>query len=96
MATLVTVVRTYFKNGTYRNNTIEINIPDEAARLIKKDWREVGVGNYTTAKFLASNQAGLCFLEMPGEPQLGIQNMPQADTQREEIFEQHFKDEEDD
>lgn len=97
MAKLVTTVRTYFKNGTYRNNTIEINIPDEAAKLIKKEWcDELGVGNYTTAKFLASNQMGLCFLEMPGEPQLGIQNMPREDTQREEVFEQHFKDEEDD
>jgi hypothetical protein len=40
MAKLVTVVRTYFKSGNYRNNTIEIDIPDEAAELIKEHWTE--------------------------------------------------------
>ena len=85
MAKLVTVVRTYFQSGNYRNSTIEIDIPDEAAELIKKSWDERGVYNCVTAKFLSSNQAGICLLHKDGE-----------DTQREEIFEQHFKDEEED
>ena len=97
MAKLVTVVRTYFQSGNYRNNTIEIDIPDEAAELIKKHWDENG-GVYfnNTAKFLASNQAGICLLYKDGEEIAGIQGMSQEDTQREEVFEQHFKDEEED
>ena len=43
MAKLVTVVRTYFQSGNYRNNTIEIEIPDEAAELIKEYWEYWGV-----------------------------------------------------
>ena len=94
MAKLVTVVRTYFKSGNYRNNTIEIDIPDEAAELIKEHWTENGgVSFNTTAKFLASNQAGICLLYKDGEEIAGIQGMSKADTQREEVFEQHFKEE---
>ena len=96
MAKLVTVVRTYFKSGNYRNNTIEIDIPDEAAKLIKEHWTENGgVFFNTTAKFLASNQAGICLLYKGGEEIAGIQGMSQEYTQREEVFEQYFKDEED-
>lgn len=97
MAKLVTVVRTYFKSGNYRNNTIEIDIPDEAAKLIKEHWTENGGVHFnTTAKFLASNQAGICLLYKDGEEIAGIQGMSQEDTQREEVFVQHFKDEEED
>ena len=94
MAKLVTVVRTYFKSGNYRNNTIEIDIPDEAAELIKEHWAENGgVFFNTTAKFLASNQAGMCLLyNKGGEEIAGIDRMSREDTQREEVFEQHFKD----
>ena len=97
MAELVTVVRTYFKSGNYRNNTIVIDIPDEAAELIKEYWAEnCGVYFHTTAKFLASNQEGMCLLyNKCGEEIAGIQGMSKEDTQREEVFEQHFKDEED-
>ena len=95
MAELVTVVRTHFR-GNYRNNTIVINIPDEAAELIKEHWAENGgVFFNTTAKFLASNQAGICLLYKGGEEIAVIKGMSKEDTQREEVFEQHFKDEED-
>jgi len=96
MAKLVTVVRTYFQSGNYRNSTIEIDIPDEAAELIKKSWDERGVYNCVTAKFLSSNQAGICLIYKGGEEIAGIQGMPQEKTQEEEVFEQHFKDEEED
>ena len=96
MAKLVTVVRTYFQSGTYRNNTIIVEIPDEAAELIKKSWDERGISNCVKAKFLASNQAGICRIYKGGEEIAGIQGMPQEKTQEEEVFEQHFKDEEED
>lgn len=94
MAKLVTVVRTYFEGG-YRNNTIEIDIPDEAAELIKEYWDERGVYNCVTAKFLSSNQAGICRIYKGGEAIAGIQGMSQEDTHREEVFKQSFKDWED-
>lgn len=95
MAKLVTVVRTYFEDG-YRNNTIEIDIPDEAAKLIKEYWENWGVCfNCVKAKFLASNQAGICLLYKGGEEIAGIQGMPQEKTQEEEVFKQSFKDWED-
>lgn len=94
MAKLVTVVRTYFQSGNYRNSTIEIDIPDEAAELIKKSWDERGVYNCVTAKFLSSNQAGICLMYKGGKEIAGIQGMPQEKTQEEEVFVQHFKDEE--
>lgn len=97
MAKLVTVVRTYFGGG-YRNNTIEIDIPDEAAELIKEHWAENG-GVYfnTTAKFLASNQTGNCFVrDNENDKDLaGLFGMHQEETQEEEVFKQSFKDWED-
>lgn len=96
MAKLVTVVRTYFEGGTYRNNTIIVEIPDEAAELIKKSWDEHGVYNCVTAKFLSSNQAGICLLHKDGEETAGIRGMSQEGTHYEEVFKQHFKDEEED
>lgn len=97
MAKLATVVRTYFEGGTYRNNTIIVEIPDEAADIIKKSWDERGAYNCVTAKFLASNQAGICLLHKDGGENIGvIQGMSQEDTRYEEVFKRHFKDEEED
>ena len=97
MAELVTVVRTHFKGGNYRNNTIVIDIPDEAAESIKEYWAEnCGVYYHTAARFLASNQAAHCLLYKDGEDIAGIQDMTREDTQREEVFERHFEDEDED
>ena len=38
MAKLVTAVQTYFSDGTYRNNQVEMQIPNEAAEITKKYW----------------------------------------------------------
>lgn len=96
MAKLVTVVQTYFKNGTYRNNRVEMQIPDEAAEIIRKYWNEVGVSKAVQAQYLASNQAATAELSQ-GEQCLGdITNMWVADMVEDEVFEQHFKDEEED
>ena len=93
--TLATLVRTYFEDG-YRNNAIIMEIPDEAAELILKYWQERGISNCVKAKFLAINQAGICLMYKGGKEIAGIQNMSQEDIQREEVFIQHFKDEEED
>ena len=96
--TLATFVRTYFEGGTYRNNTVLMEIPDEAAELILKYWQERGISNCVKAKFLASNQTGNCFMrDNENYKDLArLFGMPQEKTQEEEVFERHFKDEEED
>ena len=95
---LATFVRTYFEGGTYRNNTVLMEIPDEAAELILKYWQERGISNCVKAKFLASNQTGNCFMR-DNENYKDLARLfetPQEKTREEEVFEQHFKDEEED
>lgn len=97
--TLATLVRTYFEGG-FRNNTVLMEIPDEAAELILKYWQERGISNCVKAKFLASNQAGICFMRDNENYKdlAGLYGMPQEKTREEEVFKQSFKDweEEDD
>ena len=96
MAKLVTVVQTYFKNGTYRNNRVEMQIPDEAAEIIRKYWNEVGVSKAVQAQDVASNEAATAELSQGEQCLGGITNMWVADMVEDEVFEQHFKDEEED
>lgn len=96
MAKLVTVVQTYFRDGRYRNNRVEMQIPDEAAEIIRKYWNEVGVSKAVKAQYLASNQAATAEL-LQGEQCLGgITNMWTADMVEDEIFEHSFKSDEED
>jgi len=98
MAKLVTVVQTYFKNGTYRNNRVEMQIPDEAAEIIRKYWQEKQIHNCTEAKYLASNQAAT--VELYGERYdeeillCGMHNIAATEQIEDETFEQYIKDEE--
>ena len=96
MAKLVTVVQTYFRDGRYRNNRVEMQIPDEAAEIIRKYWNEVGVSKAVQAQYLASNQAATAELSRGEQCLGGITNMWVADMVEDEVFEQHFKDEEED
>lgn len=76
MAKLVTVVQTFFNNGTYCNNTIEMDIPNKAAELIEKEWKKKHVGNCVSSKFLALNQSGCCYLKADdGTTLCGINGM---------------------
>lgn len=96
MAKLVTVVQTYFRDGKYRNNRVEIQIPDEAAEIIRKYWNEVGVSKAVQAQYLASNQAATAELSRGEQCLGGITNMWAADTVEDEIFEHSFKSDEED
>ena len=90
--TLATLVRTYFEGG-FRNNTVLMEIPDEAAELILKYWQERGISNCVKAKFLASNQTGNCFMRDNENYKdlAGLYGMPQEKTQEKEVFEHRFK-----
>ena len=96
MAKLVTVVQTYFRDGNYRNNRVEMQIPDEAAEIIRKYWQEKQIHNCTEAKYLASNQAATVDLYDNEEKLLcGMHNIAAIEQVEEETFEHSFKDEDD-
>lgn len=97
MAKLVTVVQTYFRDGRYRNNRVEMQIPDEAAEIIRKHWQENRIHNCTEAKYLASNQAAIVDLYDNEEKLLcGMQNILVTERVEDEIFEHSFKSDEED
>ena len=98
MAKLVTIVQTYFRDGTYRNNRVELQIPEEAAEMIRKYWQEKQIHNCTEAKYLASNQAATVDLygERYDEEILlcGLHGMTDTERVEEEVFEHSFPSEE--
>lgn len=98
MAKLVTVVQTYFSDGTYRNNRVEMQIPNEAAEIIKKYWLEKQFRNCTEAKYLALNQAATIDLEDDEDNLLcEMYNIAAKEQVENETFEHSFvNDEEDD
>ena len=98
MAKLVTIVRTYFKDGTYRNNKVEMQLPDEIAASIKNYWSENGGAHKCCeAQYLANNQCADCLLyeDNSDEAVAGISHMSGKDAVREETFNHSFNDEED-
>lgn len=96
MAKLVTVIQTFFENGNYRNNRVEIQIPDEAAELIVKLWDEKTVHRCTTAKYLASNQTAIVKLFKDETLLGGMINVCREETEENEVYKQSFKDWEED
>ena len=91
MAKLVTVVQTYLSDGTYRNNRVEMQIPNEAAEIIKKYWQEKQIHKCTRAKYLASNQAATVELSDDEDNLLcGMHNITVIMQNLEETFEHSF------
>lgn len=89
VANIRVTVKTYFKDGHCRNNTVELTIPEEAAKMISDAWP-------TTSKessFLAKNQSAECFIEIGGEVVAGISGMPTRNTV-DEIWDIEGKDDE--
>lgn len=98
MATIQTIVRTFFSDGTYRNNTIECQIPDEAAEIIRKAWTNhkhpMSQSNGITAHWLAKNQSAHAYLKINDKTVAGISNMIDVNTQSDK-FTYEKSDEED-
>ena len=95
MAKLVTVVQTFFSDGKYRNNKVEIQIPDEAAEMIKKFWAEKQAHRCIEAKYLASNQCANALLYREDEtPLYAIYGMCASETEENEIYDHYFNDDE--
>ena len=94
MAKLVTIVQTFFSDGKYRNNRVEMQIPEEAAEIIRKYWQEKQIHNCTEAKYLASNQAATVDLygERYDEEILlcGMHCIASTEQVEDEIYDHHF------
>ena len=96
MAKLVTVVQTYFRDGTYRNNRVVMQIPDEAAEIIQKFWQEKQIHNCVWAKYLASNQSAIVDLKDDENKMLrGMSCITSMDQVENEIFGHSFVDDND-
>ena len=96
MAKLVTVVQTYFSDGTYRNNRVELEIPIEAAGLIAEYWKKKGVHNCAKAKFLALNQSAIVEMFQDETCIGGMSGISIEEQDKTETFEHSFSDDEDD
>ena len=96
MARIITVVQTYFDDGTYRNNTVELQIPQKAADIIEEYWKKQGIHKCATAKYLAANQEGCAYLKQDETLKCGINCMSNIDRDENEVFEHSFKDDEED
>lgn len=94
MTKLITVVQTYFSDGTFRNNRVDIEIPIEAADLITKYWKKKGIQNCTKAKFLAKNQSAMVEL-FQDKTCMGMSGICIEEQNETEIFEYSFIDNED-
>lgn len=88
-AKIQVTVKTYFKDGHFRNNRVELTIPEEAAKMISNAWSTLS----KESSFLAKNQSADCFVEVGGEVVAGISQMPTRHTV-DEIWEIEGKDEE--
>lgn len=90
MAKLVTIVKTYFGNNL-RNNRIEVEIPDEAAKLIQEYWIYKSASRCVMAKHLSSNQDADCLLQDKNETTIaGVLNMVAFNTKENETLELKF------
>lgn len=88
-AVIRTIVRTTFANGNYRNNAVELEIPAEAAEIIKKAWTSEGPlaqRHAIKAKWLAENQTADATLVIDGKVEAGFTYM----TSVEKVKGEHF------
>ena len=87
MEILQTTVRTLdFENQRYRNNKVRMEIPDEAAEIIKKYWAEKQPSKCVWADYLASNQEADCFIENINGEVAGMSCINTFHTEEDEIF----------
>lgn len=89
-AKLITTIRTFFGDGSYRNNAVELTIPEEAARIIVDAWELKGgalpVHESCRALYLAQNQNADVILEIDGEGVAGIRGMSADKGQNDRFY----------
>ena len=72
------IISTYFRNGNYRSNIVEIPIPVEVANVMQENNHDIAPK--TVAKYLASNQVASFKLIVNGQCVGGIQGMCESET----------------
>ena len=72
------IISTYFCNGKYRNNVVEIPIPVEVANVMQENNHDIA--RKSVAKYLASNQVASFKLIVNGQCVGGIQGMCEVET----------------
>lgn len=72
------IISTYFRNGKYRNNVVEIPIPVEVANVMQENNHDIA--RKTVAKYLAGNQVASFKLIVNGQCVGGIQGMCEVET----------------
>lgn len=89
MATIQVTISTYFDKYGYRNNTVLMEIPEDAAELIKEAWlhsKDMNQSEVIKAKYLATNQNAKAYLIIDGITIAGIIGMPQYETQDDTFY----------
>lgn len=96
-AKIKVTVQTYFEDHTYRNNTVELTIPVEAAKIISDAWagEEMPQREAIKAMYLAKNQLAHAVLTIDGRDMGGMRYMDSQEKQ-EDTFTYRFGDDEDD
>ena len=89
-AKLTTTIRTFFEDGTYRNNVVALQISEAAAQSLLEAWR-VPDGAFplhqsATAFYLARNQNADVTLEIDGEVVAGIRGMSAEKGQNDSFY----------
>ena len=72
------IISTYFRNGKYRNNVVEIPIPVEVANVMQENNHDIA--RKSVAKYLAGNQVASFKLIVNGQCVGGIQGMCEVET----------------
>ena len=87
-AVIKVTVKTFFQDGEYRNNVVELEIPQKAADIIREAWtaNEMPQGQSCNAKYLATNQNASVALEVGEEVVAGINGMCQQETQDDAFY----------
>lgn len=70
-------ISTYFDNGKYRNNVVEIPIPFEAAKVMQEKNHEIS--RKAVAKYLANNQVASFEIIVNDQCVGGIRGMCEAE-----------------
>lgn len=88
-------VRTFFQDGEYRNNVVELEIPHKAADIIREAWTSnvMPQCQCCNAKYLATNQNASVALEIDEEVVAGINGMCQQETQDDAFVKMYIDDE---
>lgn len=100
MANITVTIHTYFEDGYYRNNIVNMEIPDKAAEIIREAWTApegpMRQGIAIKADWLSNNQSADATLHNSNGTVAGIHGMGVANIVENETITRRLEDDEDD